>query len=104
LAPDVDLVALSQQCPFNFSGADFYALCSDALLMAYKRKTVEVEERASASGLTVRQVLSEMHASDIRGLSCIFGLDVCRKCLIRFGVCSFQCSSVQPISTNRWRA
>ncbi|KAJ1915762.1 peroxisomal assembly protein [Mycoemilia scoparia] len=34
LSPDLDLKEIAQSCPFNYTGADFYALCSDALLKA----------------------------------------------------------------------
>jgi peroxin-6 len=44
LDSDVDLLALAQSCPFNFTGADFYALCSDAMLKAMARKADEVED------------------------------------------------------------
>ena len=39
LADDVSLDAVAERCPLNFSGADFYALASDALIAAYRRKT-----------------------------------------------------------------
>jgi peroxin-6 len=32
LGPALDLVRVARECPFNFTGADFYALCADALL------------------------------------------------------------------------
>jgi len=31
---DVDLMQVAENCPFNYTGADFYALCSDAMLNA----------------------------------------------------------------------
>ena len=40
LDPDVgDLGCIADQCPFNLTGADFYALCSDAMLKAMTRKS-----------------------------------------------------------------
>jgi peroxin-6 len=42
---DVDLAALANACPFNYTGADFYALCSDALLKAMARKAEEVDTK-----------------------------------------------------------
>jgi peroxin-6 len=39
LADDVSLDAVAERCPLNFSGADFYALASDALIAAFRRKT-----------------------------------------------------------------
>lgn len=43
LDPDLDLRIIADQCPFNFTGADFYALCSDAMLRAMARKVDEVD-------------------------------------------------------------
>ena len=34
---------IAQQCPFNLTGADFYALCSDAMLKAMTEKAAEVD-------------------------------------------------------------
>ncbi|KAK0459470.1 AAA-domain-containing protein [Desarmillaria tabescens] len=44
LHPDFDLSVLAERCPFNLTGADFYALCSDALLNAMTRKAEELEQ------------------------------------------------------------
>ncbi|KAI9501820.1 P-loop containing nucleoside triphosphate hydrolase protein, partial [Coemansia spiralis] len=43
LHPDLDLHEIADQCPFNYTGADFYALCSDALLKAMLRTVNEVD-------------------------------------------------------------
>nr|QBH67442.1 putative PEX6-peroxisomal assembly protein [Ustilago esculenta] len=46
LDPDLgDLSCIAEQCPFNLTGADFYALCSDAMLKAMTRKASEVDAR-----------------------------------------------------------
>ncbi|KAG8760764.1 peroxisomal assembly protein [Serendipita sp. 396] len=45
LDPDLDLKEVAQQCPFNYTGADFYALCSDAMLKAMTRKAEEVDKK-----------------------------------------------------------
>jgi peroxin-6 len=45
LHPDVNLSILANQCPFNYTGADFYALCSDAMLKAMSRKAQELETK-----------------------------------------------------------
>jgi SpoVK/Ycf46/Vps4 family AAA+-type ATPase len=45
LDPMFNLSTLAVQCPFNYTGADFYALCSDAMLNAMLRKVKIVEER-----------------------------------------------------------
>ncbi|KAJ2737039.1 peroxisomal assembly protein [Coemansia sp. BCRC 34962] len=43
LHPDLDLRSIAEQCPFHYTGADFYALCSDALLKAMLRTVDEVD-------------------------------------------------------------
>lgn len=45
LGPDVKLSEISEQCPFNYTGADFYALCSDAMLGAMSRKALDLERK-----------------------------------------------------------
>ncbi|KAJ8515523.1 hypothetical protein ONZ45_g7081 [Pleurotus djamor] len=45
LHPDLDLRSVAERCPFNYTGADFYALCSDAMLRAMTRKAEELEEK-----------------------------------------------------------
>ncbi|RDX45475.1 AAA-domain-containing protein [Lentinus brumalis] len=44
LHPDLKLERVADQCPFHYTGADFYALCADALLKAMSRKAEELEE------------------------------------------------------------
>lgn len=48
LHPSTDLRQVAEQCPFNYTGADFYALCSDAMLKAMTRQASEVDERIGA--------------------------------------------------------
>ncbi|KAJ2346868.1 peroxisomal assembly protein, partial [Coemansia sp. RSA 2671] len=43
LHPNLDLRSIAEQCPFHYTGADFYALCSDALLKAMLRTVDEVD-------------------------------------------------------------
>ncbi|WFD36173.1 peroxisomal assembly protein [Malassezia cuniculi] len=73
LAPDVgDMRVIAEQCPFNLTGADFYALCSDAMLKAMTRKASDVDKiiaelNAAPTGdhpypLTPQYYLSEMAA------------------------------------------
>ncbi|KAJ3124237.1 peroxisomal assembly protein [Nowakowskiella sp. JEL0407] len=45
LANGVDLSRVVEKCPFNYTGADFYALCSDAMLKAIVRTIESIEER-----------------------------------------------------------
>ena len=48
LDPSIDLMAIAESCPFNFTGADFYALCSDAMLNAMIRTAGEVDTKVAA--------------------------------------------------------
>ncbi|KAL7749126.1 peroxisomal assembly protein [Sorochytrium milnesiophthora] len=43
LDADLNLMDIAAQCPFHYTGADFYALCSDALLKAMTRTVAQVE-------------------------------------------------------------
>ncbi|EPS97368.1 hypothetical protein FOMPIDRAFT_79362 [Fomitopsis schrenkii] len=43
LHPALSLEDIAEQCPFHYTGADFYALCADALLKAMSRKAEELE-------------------------------------------------------------
>lgn len=43
LHPDLDLRSIARQCPFTYTGADFYALCSDAMLKAMTRQAGVVD-------------------------------------------------------------
>jgi peroxin-6 len=45
LEEDLDLGEIAEACPFNYTGADFYALCSDAMLRAMTRKAEEVDRK-----------------------------------------------------------
>ncbi|TFK55323.1 AAA-domain-containing protein [Heliocybe sulcata] len=45
LHPSLDLRTVAEQCPFTYTGADFYALCSDAMLNAMSRKANELDAK-----------------------------------------------------------
>ncbi|KAJ3554581.1 hypothetical protein NM688_g3028 [Phlebia brevispora] len=45
LHPDLSLHEIAEACPFHYTGADFYALCSDALLKTMSRKAEELESK-----------------------------------------------------------
>lgn len=44
LDPKLDLRKIAQQCPVNYTGADFYALCSDAMLKAMSRTAQGIDK------------------------------------------------------------
>ncbi|GAA5903296.1 AAA family ATPase peroxin 6 [Sporobolomyces salmoneus] len=45
LEPSIRLDLVAAQCPFNYTGADFYALCSDAMLKAMSRKAEDIDRK-----------------------------------------------------------
>lgn len=45
LDSSLNLRDIAEKCPFNYTGADFYALCSDAMLNAMSRKAMELEDK-----------------------------------------------------------
>ncbi|GAA6007485.1 hypothetical protein JCM11491_004179 [Sporobolomyces phaffii] len=45
LDPEIRLDLVAEQCPFNYTGADFYALCSDAMLKAMSRKAEDIDRK-----------------------------------------------------------
>eukprot|EP00887_Chlorella_sp_A99_P007151 scaffold2.g7151.t1 len=47
LGPGVDLAAVAERCPGRFTGADLYALCSDAWTRALKRRIAALEAGAA---------------------------------------------------------
>lgn len=48
LAPDVSLARVADALPFTYTGADLYALCSDAMLKAITRKADAVDQKIKA--------------------------------------------------------
>ncbi|XP_068009698.1 peroxisome biogenesis factor 6 isoform X2 [Melanerpes formicivorus] len=61
LDPSVNLTAILEKCPAQLTGADIYALCSDAMMSAVKRKVEWIEEgldtESSALILTMEDFL-----------------------------------------------
>lgn len=75
LDPSLDLQEISEMCPFNYTGADFYALCSDAMLKAMTRAADRVDRIVAdlnvdpqgctfPKPLTVQYYLSTMASKD----------------------------------------
>lgn len=42
-----------EKCPWNLTGADFYALCADAMLNAVKRQIQLLEEGTTITSLLI---------------------------------------------------
>lgn len=53
LDDDVELDKIAEKCSFTFTGADFYALCSDAMLNAMTRIASEVDTKIKYYNQTV---------------------------------------------------
>ncbi|KAI6038954.1 AAA-domain-containing protein [Pisolithus marmoratus] len=66
LHPDVDLYAIACQCPMTYTGADFYALCADAMLHALSRKVQMLEvKRNYLNTLQQSQISSQFYISEM---------------------------------------
>lgn len=48
MAPSLDLKRVATQLPFTYTGADFYALCSDAMLKAVTRQASAVDKKVAS--------------------------------------------------------
>lgn len=66
LAPDVNLKSIAEKCPLIFTGADFYALCSDALISAYKRRTNEIDALVLQQKITTRKYLESLSLEELK--------------------------------------
>ncbi|KAG5504140.1 hypothetical protein JIQ42_05972 [Leishmania sp. Namibia] len=51
MSADVDLLAVLQPLGFEYTGADFFALCSDAMMFAVEDALEQVQRRITAGGL-----------------------------------------------------
>ena len=64
LHPTLSLPDVVFDCPFHFTGADFYALCSDAMLMAMSRQAEQVDKTISKFiPLSIIPTLLSSHAA-----------------------------------------
>jgi len=66
LDPSVSLAAVAEQLPFTYTGADFYALCSDAMLKAVTRQAglVDAKIKALNAARETRQLVSTAYFFD----------------------------------------
>jgi len=64
-APDVDLQGLVLQLPRNLTGADFYALCSNAMANALKRRVKELKALGEQRGLPPSKLLATLPESEL---------------------------------------
>ncbi|SPN97786.1 probable peroxin-6 [Cephalotrichum gorgonifer] len=68
LHPSVILSSVAAHLPFTYTGADFYALCSDAMLKAVTRQAAHVDAR-------VRALCAAREASGERAISTAYFFD-----------------------------
>lgn len=64
ISNDVDLIKLAERCSFNYTGADFYALCSDAMLNAMTRLAEEIDAKVKKYNESNQMDLSVRHWFD----------------------------------------
>jgi peroxin-6 len=68
LDPSLDLGSFASRCPFNFTGADFYALCSDAMLNAMSQKAEELETTIGKTTRFSSRTLTNTIAANLNSL------------------------------------
>lgn len=83
LDPSVNLTTILEKCPAQLTGADIYALCSDAMMCAVKRKVEWIEEGRSPA-LTCPSCWSSP-AQGQRGELALLVAGLCEKILSSFG-------------------
>ncbi|CAK7267675.1 peroxisomal assembly protein [Sporothrix epigloea] len=64
LHPSVSLRSIAQQLPFTYTGADFYALCSDAMLKAVTRQASAVDAKIAAMTSNGKKAMSTAYYFD----------------------------------------
>lgn len=68
LDSNINLLKIAELCPFNYTGADFYALCTDAMMNAIKRTVDSVDSSIAQHNKNYSENISisrwfEKHAS-----------------------------------------
>ncbi|PUU82934.1 hypothetical protein B9Z19DRAFT_1098947 [Tuber borchii] len=64
LSPTLSLRSISETLPFTYTGADLYALCSDAMLKAITRQANLVDEKIQRLSATSEEPVSTAHFFD----------------------------------------
>lgn len=91
LDPEINLHEIAESCPFNFTGADFYALCSDAMLNAMIRTAGQVDKKLEdynrdkppESQLNTRQWFDKVATErDLDVVVCTQDFDLARRDLV----------------------
>lgn len=58
-APDFSLADFSSRLPIAYTGADLYALCSDAMLEAMRDKVTQIQREFSSASFGPQQITFE---------------------------------------------
>lgn len=64
LAPDFSALKVAEKCPFNYTGADFYALCSDSMLKAMIRTAETVDKKIKAYNASAKESVNTRYWFD----------------------------------------
>lgn len=64
LSPDVDWKRVASRLPFTYTGADLYALCSDAMLKAITKKTRQVDAKVQQASRARGEEISTAYYFD----------------------------------------
>lgn len=68
LADDVNLAEIASECPTTFTGADFYALCSDTILNAMKERISVLDKLHKMVNISEEQKLKYIEVSQNENL------------------------------------
>ncbi|SCZ94448.1 BZ3500_MvSof-1268-A1-R1_Chr12-2g03905 [Microbotryum saponariae] len=66
LDPNIRLEDVAALCPYNYTGADFYALCSDAILKAMTRKATEIDDTINLPSPAAKLNLNPPYSNGIK--------------------------------------
>ena len=64
LAPEIDLTRVAEKLPLTYTGADLYALCSDAMLKGITRKTNLIDDKVRAASACGGEAISTAYFFD----------------------------------------
>ncbi|NXL53313.1 PEX6 factor, partial [Podilymbus podiceps] len=89
LDPSVNLTTILENCPAQLTGADIYALCSDAMMCAVKRKVEWIEEGLDMESSALILTMEDFLQAAVRLQPSVSELELLRYRLIqqKFAAC-----------------
>ena len=89
LDPSVNLSSILEECPAQLTGADIYALCSDAMMCAVKRKVEWIEEGLDTESSVLILTMEEFLQAAARSQTSVSEQELLRYKLIqqKFAAC-----------------